>query len=205
MVKGNIGGLNDSKIMVLRFIGNSFEVDSISPENNQFEYTGKVEEPYFVQFLIKNEESSTKLCEFMLENSEINITGNSIDFDSVKVSGSESDKILKDYFSEDKLLDEKWDDLKLKYDQYVESDDTLNRKSSAKKLNHIIQVERVELVKKYVREYSNKKTGALIPSFCSIEDKLTKEDYTEIYNYLTPEIQQTGYGKRILEKITGEE
>ena len=205
IVKGNIRGLDDRNITVLRFIGDSFEVDSISPKNGQFEYTGKVEEPYFVQFLIKNGENSTKLCEFMLENSEIKITGSSIDFDSVKVTGSESDKILNEYFADDKLLDQKWDQLKLKYDKYVESGDSINRKSVAKKLNHIIQIEKVELVKNYVRKYGNTKSGALIPSFCTVQDNLTKEDYSEIYGYLNPEIQQTDYGRRILEKINSDE
>ena len=201
-VRGNVHGLNESQLLVLKFIGDKMEIDSISVNDNKFEYKGEVDEPYFIQLLIKEGESTKgKLTEFMLENSEITISGNSIEYDSIKVKGSKSDKILKKYFFDDKILTNKWNNLKMEYDKFVEVNDSINRKKIAKKLNHIVQVEKVGLVKKYVRENFDSKIGALIPNFCTIEDKLRREDWDEIYNYLTPEIRETGYGKRIYKKL----
>ena len=202
LVKGNVNGLNNSTLFVLKFIGDKMELDSVSVSNNKFEYKGKIDEPYFIQLLIKDGKSTKgKLTEFMLENSEIQIIGNSIEFDSVKVTGSKSDKILKNYFFDDKLLSDKWEKLKIDYDKFNDTNDTINRKKTARKLNKIVQVDKVNLVKKYVRNNSDSKIGALIPNFCTIENELNQNDWKEIYESLSPEIRETGYGKRILKKI----
>jgi hypothetical protein len=140
----------------------------------------------------------------MLENSEIRISGNSIEYDSVMVSGSNSDKVLKEYFSEDELLIKKWDELKTEYDQAVASNDTLQRKVLARELNKIYKVDRVNLLKSYVKDHSNSTVGALIPAFCTIEDALTQEDYKEIYNFLSDSIKVSDYGKNILERSLSE-
>jgi hypothetical protein len=109
LIKGNVNNLNNSELLILKFENGGMEVDSISAVKNKFEYSGKVKEPCFVQLLIKDGDSTKgKLTEFMIENSEIIIEGNSIEYDSVKVSGSKSDKILKEYFSEDQILSSKW-------------------------------------------------------------------------------------------------
>lgn len=201
IIKGNVNNLNNSELLVLKFVNGEIEGDSISVVNNKFEYTGKVKEPYFVQLYLKEGKTTKgKLTEFMIENSEIIIEGNSIEYDSVKVSGSKSDKILKEYLEKDQVLGTKWDDLKLKYDKYVESKDTINRKKVGKELNYILQVERVGLLKKYVLDNSNSTVGALLPNFCTIENALTKENYKELYNSLSEEIKKSDYGQGLLEK-----
>ncbi|MEL7004281.1 MAG: DUF4369 domain-containing protein [Bacteroidota bacterium] len=200
-IKGNIKELGDSQLQVLKFVNGGIEIDSISAVDGKFEYKGKVKEPYFVQLLIREGGTTkSKLTEFMIENAEITIEGNSIEYDSVVVSGSESDKILKEYFQEDDLLSAKWDVLKLEYDNYVELNDSINRKKVAKELNYILSEERVGLLKKYVSDHSNSTVGALIPSFCTIENVLTTEHYNEFYNSLSEEIKMSDYGKGLLER-----
>jgi hypothetical protein len=104
IIKGNVKNLNNSKLLVLKFMNGGIEGDSISVVNNKFEYTGKVKEPYFAQLLIKDGKTTKgKLTEFMIENTEIIIEGNSIEYYIVKVSGSKSDTILKEYLEKDKL------------------------------------------------------------------------------------------------------
>ena len=49
IIKGNVKNLNNSKLLVLKFVNGGIEVDSISVVNNKFEYSGKVKEPYFIQ------------------------------------------------------------------------------------------------------------------------------------------------------------
>ena len=197
IIKGNVKNLNNSKLLVLKFVNGGIEVDSISVVNNKFEYSGKVKEPYFIQLLIKDGKSTKgKLTEFMIENSEIHIEGNSIEYDSIKVSGSQSDKILKEYLEKDEVLNSKWDLLKKEYDKYVESNDSINRKKTGKKLNRILQIERVGLLKKYVSNYSNTTVGALLPSFCTIENTLTEKDYKE--RFIT--LYHSKYNRQIMVK-----
>ena len=205
IVNGDINGLGNSKILLIKFVNDGMEIDSIFPKNDSFTYTGKVKEPYFIQMLVKTSDSvSKKLTEFMIENSEISIRGNTPEYDSVKVSGSKSDRILKEYFKEDELLSAKWNELKIEYDQAVERRDSIERKDLAKKLNTIFKVDRVNLLKKYVADNANSTVGALIPAFCTIEDALTTEDYQEIYTMLSDSIKISDYGKNILEKAAAE-
>lgn len=133
----------------------------------------------------------------MLENSEILITGNSTEYDSIKVSGSKSDRILKEYLEKDQVLSEKWTALKLKYDNFVEANDTLNHKKVAKELNYILQEERVGLLKKYVSENSNSTVGALLPNLGTLESALTNEHYKELYNTLSEEIKKSDYTRPV--------
>jgi hypothetical protein len=201
IIKGNITGLNNSELLVLKFINGGIEIDSIAVVNNNFKYTGKVKEPYFIQLLIKDGKTTKgKLSEFMIENSEIIIKGNAPEYDSIQVSGSKSDKILKEYLEKDDVLATKWNELKLEYDKYVESNDTINRKKIAKKLNYILKEERIGLLKTYVFNNSNSTVGALLPNFCTIENALTKENYKELYNSLSEEIKKSDYGQELLEK-----
>lgn len=204
-INGNINGLNNSTLMILKFVNDSIEFDSINVVNNKFEYTGKVDEPYFVIISIKEGKSTkVKLTEFMIENSDILIEGNSIDSDSIKVTGSNSDKIFKEYLKGDNVLIAEWNILKLEYDYFVELNDSINKRKTAKKFNKIFKVDRVSLLKEYVTNNSNTIVGALLPSFCPIKNTLTKKDYEEIYNTLSDEIKQTQYGKGLY-KIFNEE
>jgi hypothetical protein len=55
------------------------------------------------------------------------------------------------------------------------------------------------LLKKYVLDYSNTTVGALLPSFCTFENALRKEDYKALYESLSEEIKKSDYGMEILE------
>lgn len=208
IIRGDIKNSNNNELLVLKFVDGKTEIDSILIVNNKFEYSGKVEEPYFMQLLIRDDKStkgilsnSGKLTEFLIENSEIFIEGNSMEYDSVKVSGSKSDAILKEYLAKDKILSSEWNTLKIEYDKSVESNDTINRKKIGKELNNILQVQRIDLLKKYVSDNSNSVIGGLLPTFCTLEDVLTKENYEEIYNMLSEKIKNSQYGKSLFRKF----
>ena len=197
-IKGEVKGLDNSKLIVIKFVDGGIELDSIKANDDSFEYSGSVKEPYFVQLMFQKGDSTTgKLTEFMLENSQISINGNAAVYDSVTVSGSKSDEILKAYFKEDDKLSTQWDRLKEQYDLAVEAGDTIRRKELAGKLNTIFQVDRVQLLKKYVADNATSTVGALLPAFCTIQDALTPSDYQEIYETLDEEIKVTDYGKNI--------
>ena len=201
-ISGNVKNLNNNDLLVLKFVNDGIELDSISVLNNEFEYSGSVIEPYFVQLLIKDGNSTKgKLTEFMIENTEIIIEGNTVDYDSIQVSGSKSDQILKEYFKKDAVLSSQWDVLKIEYDEYVAINDSINKKLIGEKLNSILKIDRVSLLKKYVKNNSQNVVGALLPKFCSIENVLTEKDYQEMYDTLSQKIKETDYGNSLLEKF----
>lgn len=201
-ISGNVKNLNNNDLLVLKFVNDGIELDSISVLNNEFEYSGSVKEPYFVQLLIKDGNSTKgKLTEFMIENSEIIIEGNAVDYDSIQVSGSKSDQILKHYFKKDAVLSSQWDVLKIEYDEYVAINDSINKKLISEKLNSILKIDRVSLLKKYVKNNSQNIVGALLPIFCSLENVLTEKDYQEMYDTLSQKIKETDYGNSLLEKF----
>ena len=63
-----------------------------------------------------------------------------------------------------------------------------------------MQEERVGLLREYVLNNSDSTVGALLPSFCTIESALTKEDYAEFYDSLSEEVKESGYGQELLER-----
>lgn len=202
-LQGKIAGLTSDSLLLLKAKGKVFESAKIKVTNGSFNYSEPILEPYFVQlFKLKKgtNETDGKLAELLVAPGKISITGNADEFSSIKIEGSEPDKILKTYLKEDELLVKKWDKLKEEYDSYVANGDTVARKKIGSALNHILLKERVPLLKKYVSEHSNKIVGALIPNFCTLNEVLKKEDYLEMYTKLTLSMQQSDYGKNLFKK-----
>ena len=206
MVHGDVQGLDNEKLMVLKTEGDDFKIEIISVENNTFQFSGEIAEPFWVQLLlVKNgsdAETEGKLTEFLIEPSEIYVVGCSKRFSDVKVYGSKADKVLKMYFKKDEELSEKWLSLKRERDEFLAQKDSLNAYKIKKQLNAIILEERVPLLKSYVRENSDNIVGALLPFFCTLKNAMTENDYIEIYNLLSEDIQKTGFGRNIKNTIT---
>lgn len=199
VIQGDIPELSADTLVILK-IRDGYEVDKIPVVDGRFEYQDSIAEPYFVQLLIVDpgtNETSGKLTEFMVEAGTIYVEGEDADYEQVRVRGSESDRVLKAYFAEDEVLSERWNSLKLEYDEYQAAGDTLARKQAARTLNSITFDERIPLLKQYVKRYRDQVIGALIPNFCTLQEVLKPEDYREMYEMLTPEMQQTAYGQSI--------
>lgn len=198
-LRGNIQGLDADSLLLIK-IQDGYALEKVPVAEGVFTYESPIEEPYFVQIMALDGASgqpTQKLTELMVEAGEIFIEGPAPIYDSIQVRGSEADRVLKAYFAADEALSEKWNALKLDYDKYKAAGDTTSRKAVAQQLNAITFEERIPLLKQYVQDHRNKIIGALIPNFCSLEEVLTKEDYLEMYQMLTPEIQQTDYGQSV--------
>lgn len=199
-IKGKIKKLESDSLLILKFKGDNIEASKIKVSKGNFVYEDSIAEPYFIQILKMakgSNETIGKLADILVEPGIINIDGISDHYDSLKIRGSKSDLILKMYLKEDKLLSKKWDSLKLIYDDFESKGDTLNRKKTGKELNSITLKQRVPLLKSYVKKYNNEIIGALIPNFCTLREVLKKEDYLDMFNFLTDEIKQTNYGQSI--------
>ena len=202
-IEGEIKNLKSDSLLILKFKGNNIEGSKIKVFNEKFYYRDSVSEPYFIQILkLRNgtNESEGKLADILVESGKIFIKGTNDKYDSIKVTGSKSDLIMKKYLQEDKKLSIQWDSLKEVYDSFVEKGDTINRKKTGQLLNNITLKQRVPLLKYYVQKYNNEIVGALIPNFCTLKDVLKKEDYLEMYNSLSDEIRATKYGQSVYER-----
>ncbi|TFF38771.1 DUF4369 domain-containing protein [Mucilaginibacter psychrotolerans] len=199
-LKGNVKGLSVDSLLILKFKGDKVEGAKVKVSKQKFYYEDAITEPYFIQILkLKNGSTETtgKLADILVEPGTIQITGTADQYDSIKVKGSTADLVLKNYLQEDKALLARWDKLKESYDVYVANGDTASRKKVGKELNAITLKERVPLLKAYVAKYRRQIVGALIPNFCTLKEVLKKEDYLEMYNSLSPKMQQTGYGQSV--------
>ena len=73
--------------------------------------------------LLNDSTAEGKITEFILEASDIYIVGCSKEYEDVKVFGSKSDKILKEYLAADNLLDVRWNKLKKEKDEFERAGD----------------------------------------------------------------------------------
>jgi hypothetical protein len=196
---GHIQGLDADTLMILKVKG-EYEFDYIQVADGKFHYQDSISEPFFVQLMIidrETHEASEKLAEFLVEEGRIVIEADTSLYDSVRVIGSRSDSILKQYFSEDEKWVSDWQTLKLTYDEAVSTGDTLLKKELATQLNGITFDRRIPLLKRYVRGNRENIVGALLPNFCTLSQVLKPEDYEEIYDCLSKPIQETAYGQSI--------
>ena len=201
-IHGDIKGLDNEKVLFLKILGESFETEIVEVHNGKFSIKGELDEPYFVQIMpIKNgteNEAVGKLAEFILEASKIYVVGCSKAYEDVKVYGSEADKVLKAYFMEDELLTDRFLLLQAQRKTYEEKGALEKAAVIKKEMYQIAKVDRIALLKSYVKDHKNTIIGALLPNFCTMDNVLSNEDYREIYNTLSPANQKTAFGQSIL-------
>jgi len=202
-IHGKIKNLQCDSLLILKIKQGIYEGAKIKITNGYFSYTDSIREPYFVQILKLKKNSQTsegKLTELLVTAGEIKILGDDARPASIQIEGSEPDYILKRYLKEDELLGKEWNALKTEYDNFAEKNDTLNRKKIAQQLNQLTFEKRIPLLKQYVFANASNVIGALIPNFCTLGEVLKKEDYLDMFNILSPEMQQTNYGKSVYNK-----
>ena len=201
-LKGNIVGLKSDSLLILKIKGALFEGAKIKVVNGIFNYTDQIGEPYLIQLfkLTSTDKTDGKLAELLVEPALITIEAKSDSFEEVRIKGSKSDAILKNYLEEDRQIVNKWERLKIDYDKYVVQNDTLNKKKVGILLNQILFGERIPLLKKYVKANHHNIIGALLPNFCTLKDVLKKEDYLEMYHMLTNDMKNSDYAKSTLNR-----
>ncbi len=205
-VYGDVRGLDNERLMVLSFVGDKLTMDIVPVTNNQFQFSGELEAPRWVQLLLLKDGSDTettgKLTEFILEASDIYVVGCSKEFKDVKVYGSKMDKVIKAYLREDRELADKSTRLYEQMQQYLSQADSVNAQKLKADILKVIYEERIPLLKSYVRENSNSMIGATLPVFCTLGKKLRKEDYEEMYNSLSEEIRNSKFGENLKSVFT---
>lgn len=155
--------------------GVKYRYPTFSKDGN-FQFEGSVSEPVFANIHHKNGNGEIEL---FLDNSLWKVTGTYHEYNDAAVSGSAIDAQWKQYFYEDQQL----------------------VKSASTKGDPAVVQKRKELLKRYVKDLHSSYAGALIPNFCTIEKSLTPADWTEIYGFLSEEMKDTYYGRKIRDRI----
>lgn len=198
-IHGNIHGLIDNTKIYLINSGERKIIDSAFVKNEKFILKGRLKDVIHTYLY---EGKTNKLADILLDNRKVKVLGETPNFDSVKVTGSDIDQQWKQWFN---------DDQKIGYLRYRIVEVTESLISQKDTVNSIIlrQItddllkDRINLLKTYVKKYSNFPSGAVLPTLCTIQEKLTKNDLLEMFNSLSPKMQRTYLGKEV-KKLSNE-
>lgn len=195
-INGNITGLVDgSKVYVIR----GFErIDSTTVSKGRFTMKGTLVEPAFTYLYIGSGRSSEKLADILLDNQEVTVTGTKGDYDHVKVSGSDIDQQWKEWFGRDQRLGYQRYRLEQVHKSLLKKGDKADA-DSLKKITDEMMADRIALLKGYVKQYYDSPVGAVLPTLCTLQDKLTQADFMEMYNVLTPAMKSTKMAKETMQ------
>ena len=194
-INGNIRGLTKNAKIYLIDAGERKILDSVIVKNEKFIIKGKLKDATHTYLY---EGKTNKLADILLDNRSIKVFGETPNYDNVKITGSKIDEQWKQWFKDDQKIGY----LRYRINEVTESliaqKDILNSKSLGEVAEELLK-DRINLLKSYVKKYGSFPSGALLPTLCTIQDKLTKNDFLEMYNSLSPEIQKTHLGREVLE------
>ena len=194
-IEGLIYGLEEESKIYLIHGGQRKRIDSAIVKSSHFTMTGKLDEPAHTYLYLGQ---SNKLADILLDNRVIGIRGSKPTYDSIKVRGSDIDMQWKEWYHDDQRIGYQKYRLDKVYKSLTDKKD-LENAITVKSLSEELMIDRINLLKDYVRRYNDSASGAVLPTLCTIQSGLTKSDYLEMYNSLTPRMRSTTFGKEILE------
>jgi hypothetical protein len=193
-IEGHILGLEERSKIYLIHGAQRKKIDSAVVKNNRFTMTGKLNEPAHT-YLYSGK--SNKLADILLDNRNIEIKGNEPLYDSIKIMGSDIDMQWKEWYQNDQRIGFQKYRLDKIHKSLIDKKDSENA-IIVKSLSEELKIDRINLLKVYVKRYNDSASGAVLPTLCTIQATLTKSDYLEMYNDLTPRMRSTTFGKEIL-------
>ena len=193
-IQGHIIGLKEESKIYLIHGGQRRRIDSAIVKHNRFTMTGKLNEPAFTYLYLGK---SNKLADILLDNRDIEVKGSEPHYDSIKIMGSDIDMQWKEWYKADQRIGYQKYRLEKLYESLVDKKDSENA-ATVKKLCEELIIDRINLLKVYVKRYNDSASGAVLPTLCTIQSSLTKADFLEMYNDLTPKMKSTTLGKEIL-------
>jgi hypothetical protein len=195
-IEGSVKGLpNQSKIYLIHG-GQRKTIDSAVVHNEHFVLSGNLQEPAHTYVYSGK---TNKLADILLDNRAIVLSGSKPMYDSVKISGSPIDQQWKEWYREDQRIGYQRFRLNQVMKSLTDKKDTGNAAVITQLADELMQ-DRIHLLKTYVKRYHDSAAGAVLPTLCTIQNQLTKADYLEMYHTLTVAMQNTSFGKEILDQ-----
>lgn len=175
--------------------------DSSTINNGSFTFKGKVSEPLLYVIKLKGAEFGTR---FLLDNETITFEAKKDSIQEAKFSGAKQDSIYKSYYKNEfkkvndlvapvyKMADSLTQKGKVKL--------TSEQKAFLDKRWEDLQAQGDKLTEEFIKAHKDKLAGALI-----INERVvtlgTPEKVKEYYALLTPEVQNSFYGKKVKREI----
>ena len=163
--------------------------------NEKFILKGKLKDAIHTYLY---EGKANKLADILLDNRKIKVFGEAPNYDNVKIIGSNIDEQWKQWYTDDQKIGY----LRYRVNEVKESliakKETLNSRTLGEIAEELLK-DRINLLKSYVKKYGNSPAGAVLPTLCTIQDKLTRSDFLEMYKSLSTEMQKTHLGSEVLE------
>ena len=192
-INGHIEGLTDNFKVYLIDGSRRKTIDSATVKNERFVLIGNIPEAAHT-YLYHGK--SKKLADILLDNREIVVSGTQPVFDSITISGSDIDEQWKEWYAADQRIGY------LRY-RLIQISETLNTKgdtATGNKLKVItdeLMNDRISLLKQSVKKHGDSPSGAVLPTLCTIQNQLTKDDILEMYNSLSLKMKSTYLGNEI--------
>ncbi|WP_163398313.1 TlpA disulfide reductase family protein [Flavobacterium fluviatile] len=201
-VNGNIPGQKDGTVY-LEFLdgGQTVVKDSAKIVDGKFSFAGKVEEPLRYSIKLKGQEYGKV---FILSNETIGFTAHKDSVYMAKLSGATQDSIYSSYYKNEfkkiqnvagpiyKLSDSLSQNGKVKL--------TAEQQGMMDKKWKDLQTQADDLTFKFIKSHKDQVAGVLV-----LDDRLvtygTPEQVNEYFAILSPEIQNSYFGKKIKEGI----
>lgn len=192
-IKGHIDGLTDNSKVYLIDGGRRKTIDSTTVKNEIFILKGRVSEAAHTYLYLGK---SNKLADILLDNREILLSGSRPVYDSIKVFGSDIDEQWKEWYAADQRIGYRRYRLNQISKSLTDKGDTA-ASNKIKVIADELMNERILLLKQSVKKYGDSPAGAVLPTLCTIQDQLTKEDILEMYNSLSVAMKNTYFGDEI--------
>ncbi|MFD1140298.1 DUF4369 domain-containing protein [Larkinella insperata] len=198
-INGHVRGLSDQAKIYLIDGGKGKVLDSAVVRHERFAFSGTVPEPVFVYLYAGKGPVSLKLTDILLDNRTLAVEAPKPVYDSVVVSGSDIDRLWKEWWRKDQQIGYQRIRIKKVYETLLAKNDTAN----ARPLKQIVDemtAHRIDLLKTYVKQYHTSAVGAVLPTLCALGKYLTRADYLEMYQMLSVNWQQSRFGREILQE-----
>jgi len=196
-ITGKIENLDDNaKVYLHRGMK---RIDSASVKNGEFVLVGRMTEPAFMYVFVGKGREAKKIADVLLDNRDVSITGTKPDYDYVTLTGSDIDQQWKDWYKQDQQVSGQQSRLNKVRQTLLSKQDTLNANVVKQQINELME-DRIILLKSCVKRRHDSPSGAVLPTLCTLQGRLTRADYIEMYETLTPKMQATAMGKEIVEQ-----
>lgn len=192
-IKGHIKGLMDNDKVYLIDGGRRKTIDSTTVKNESFAFKGNISEAAHT-YLYQGK--SNKLADILLDNREIVVSGTQPVYDSIKITGSDIDEQWKEWYKTDQRIGYLRYRLNKIAETLTDKGDTATR-SKIKAIAEELMNDRILLLKESVKKNGDSPAGAVLPTLCTIQDQLKKDDVLEMYNSLSAKMKNTYFGNEI--------
>lgn len=196
-VVGDVRGLADNAKVYLINGGERRTIDSAAVRQGHFVLTGHLAEPAHMYLHAGKGRAAVKLADILLDNRTVSVQGDQPVYDHINVTGSDIDEHWKDWYRADTDLGTQRAAVRRVAESLAQRQDTANA-AALRRVLAALQQSRVRLLKDYVARYHDTATGAMLPNLCTLGPSLTPADYQQMYQQLTPQWQESSFGKSLL-------